>query len=1066
LTGRYFNTLLASISSIKMISKNIFRYLTVFFVLVITFVVVSFFSIYFRQQEITQWAIEKVNKNFDGHIKVTESRVSLFHDFPYVDLDLRGISFYESKNKDSVPLYEVDHLYLGFRWVDILRSFFDIRLIDVKGGHANIVELPNGDINILVAKKIKLSSSEDSSSPFQLHLKKFVIENFAISYSRMLDSTEYRAGIRKASIAVKIDSDQLLLSLQTELNGTMLKNNKVTFLHDKKVKIRSDFSYQSNSKQAKFTDTHIQLENASFAIDGIIHAHDVLDFDLNLKGEKPDFSLFTSLAPPEAAELIAQYQNQGQVYFLGTIKGKSTSTQQPELNFQFGCKNGLIENIQGKKSIDQLAFAGSFTNGVERNSKTAVFEMRDFSFRPAKGSFRGSFRIQDFTNPQVAVSLVSNLDLDFLAGFLGIKNVEGLKGQVLLNMNFSELIDFQKPENSFAKLKEGIESELIVKDLGFTLPNKIQRVDRMNVHAFMSAGKFTLDSLAVYSGDSDLKLSGTISDLPALFHRPNKKVFIRFDAASNRINLPQLLRFDTALAKTIDEEIRDFRIRCTLETSVSNLKRSPLPLGEFFIDDFYAKVKGYPHTLHDIHADVIVTDSSFQLKDFSGAIDQSDFHFNGKLLNYAIWFDSLKRGDTRFEFDLYSQQLKLNNLLTYRGESYLPKDYQSEVIKDLRLHGSTDLFFDNHFRSADLVVSKVEGKLRVHPLKIERLMGRIHYEDDHLTIQNLSARMGASDFLVNLNYYTGKDIKLKKRDNTFSFQAENLSLDQLLNFKKDSFKTAAQHSKAFNVFEIPFTDMRLEADIKKLNHHNIKINNLKSNLRLQANHYLYIDTLAMELAGGSMAMSGYFNASDPKKIYFKNETQLNNINLDQLLIKFDNFGQDVMVSKNLHGALSGKVTSLFHVHPDLTPILNEGEAHLDVRIAKGSLVDFAPLQAMAGYFQDKNIRLVRFDTLQNKLDLKNGVLQIPAMTINTSLGFIEIEGTQSLDLQMDYLIRVPWRMVTQVGFQALFGGKKKEEVDPDQVDAIQYRDKDKRIRFLNVRVKGTTAKFDFSLGKK
>jgi len=117
-----------------------------------------------------------------------------------------------------------------------------------------------------------------------------------------------------------------------------------------------------------------------------------------------------------------------------------------------------------------------------------------------------------------------------LAGFLGIKNVEGLKGQVLLNMNFSELIDFQKPENSFAKLKEGIESELIVKDLGFSLPNKMQKVDRMNLHAFMSAGKLTLDSLTFYSGNSDIKISGSISDLPALFHRPNKSISIRFDA--------------------------------------------------------------------------------------------------------------------------------------------------------------------------------------------------------------------------------------------------------------------------------------------------------------------------------------------------------------------------------------------------------------------------------------------------------------------------------------------------------------------------------------------------------
>lgn len=94
------------------------------------------------------------------------------------------------------------------------------------------------------------------------------------------------------------------------------------------------------------------------------------------------------------------------------------------------------------------------------------------------------------------------------------------------------------------------------------------------------------------------------------------------------------------------------------------------------------------------------------------------------------------------------------------------------------------------------------------------------------------------------------------------------------------------------------------------------------------------------------------------------------------------------------------------------------------------------------------------------------MLNIPAMTINSSLGFIELQGSQSLDLKMDYLIRIPWKLVTQVGVRALFGGKNKEEVDPEQVDAIQYRDNDKRVRFLNVRVKGTPDKFDFSLGKK
>jgi hypothetical protein len=164
--------------------------------------------------------------------------------------------------------------------------------------------------------------------------------------------------------------------------------------------------------------------------------------------------------------------------------------------------------------------------------------------------------------------------------------------------------------------------------------------------------------------------------------------------------------------------------------------------------------------------------------------------------------------------------------------------------------------------------------------------------------------------------------------------------------------------------------------------------------------------------------------------------------------------------------LSGRVTSLFHVHPDLTPILNEGEAHLDIAITEGSLVNFAPLQAMSGFFKDKNLNNVRFDTMRNKLDLVNGTLNIPAMTINSSLGFIEMEGKQSLDLKMDYLIRVPLQLVTQVGFQALFAGTRKEEVDPDQENAIQYRDQNKRVRFLNVRVSGTPDDYTFALGKR
>ena len=88
--------------------------------------------------------------------------------------------------------------------------------------------------------------------------------------------------------------------------------------------------------------------------------------------------------------------------------------------------------------------------------------------------------------------------------------------------------------------------------------------------------------------------------------------------------------------------------------------------------------------------------------------------------------------------------------------------------------------------------------------------------------------------------------------------------------------------------------------------------------------------------------------------------------------------------------------------PDLTPMIDQCEAQMQVEIHNGVLINFAPMQAMSSFFSDKNLMKVRFDTLRNVLSFKNGELTIPDMNINSSLGFMEISGTQSMDMHMEY----------------------------------------------------------------
>nr|MBI1231260.1 membrane biogenesis protein [Cytophagales bacterium] len=366
--------------------------------------------------------------------------------------------------------------------------------------------------------------------------------------------------------------------------------------------------------------------------------------------------------------------------------------------------------------------------------------------------------------------------------------------------------------------------------------------------------------------------------------------------------------------------------------------------------------------------------------------------------------------------------------------------------------------------SADLMVEALEGKMRMHPLALEDFSGSIHFEQGNVRVEKFGGKMGQSNFEIDMSYFAGDDLEHKVKDNELTLRAEALDLDALLNYQPNE-ASAVAHEDTFNIFDLPFSDMRFMADIGRLNYHTYWLENVKGDMRTTEDHFLHLDTLHFNLAGGSLGMQGYFNGSDPTHIYFNSTMIAEDLDIDKLMIKFDNFGQDVMINENLHGKISGTIKSNFLVHPDLTPIVEKSNALMDLTVTQGSLVNFTPLEAVSSYFKDKNLQMVRFDTLQNTFELKEGILNIPSMNINSSLGFIELSGRQSLDLKMDYFIRIPLGLVTQVGFRSLFAGKGKEEIDPEQEDAIVYRDQDRRIRFVNLNISGDPENFTVSLGK-
>ena len=1064
--------------------KIIFRFLILPVISLIILVLAATAILYIQQRRLVKIAISELNKQLPGELLVGGSQISVFQNYPYISIAVSNVRLFESKDTTGKTIFEAEKIYVGFNLTDILKQQYHAKVIFLKNGCIDIVK-DHGRMNIMDAlrqsRDTAISTADTTKAP-DLVLKKLVLKNMDISFVDLQSREQVHSHIDRIQSSFSSDS----LRLDADLQGAMLVDyiwpGDSSLLRHKRLETDISLSYNKTSGMLALQEGKLKLEDAMFNITGtadLLHDNFV---DLKFSGDKTDFRQLFAFAPEKLAKELKHFKYDGHLDFKGTVKGKLQSGKIPRIDISFSCRNGWLHNTESKRKLDSLAFKGFYTNGAGQSLETSELRLLDVNARPDKGIFKGNLVLRDFTNPKISMRVNSELELEFIGGFLGIKDLQRITGHISLKMDFKELVDISLPEQTIDKLTGGIQSELTVRNLSFRVPSYPYIIEHLDMHANMKDGFVKLDTLSFRVGQSDFHMNGSLSNLPAIFHKQHEPITVTLNAGSDKMLLKDLFAFDSARSTKAREEINGFHIGLSLETSVNELLHpKPLPRGKFTIDHLDIAFKKYPHVFHDFGAELTINDTSFRLHNFNGRVDSSDLRLSGRINNYALWFDKVKKGKTMIAFDLKSQRLSLYELLGRRSRKYVPKEYVHEIFSNVWLRSKVELKYDTVFKFANIKIANVSGELTNHPYRLDCIHGNIKFNTGNFVkIDTLQGRIGNSDFNISMRLYTGKDTAKSRKENYLQFSSRFLDVNQLTNYvmtaanemdnpPADSIAVAttvsgSSHENGFNIFNIPFINFNASVDVGKIRYRKLGLKNFSTKLRMTANQQLYLDTFGIEVAGGKIGARAHFNGSDPNKIYLRSRIRVDDVNLEKLMLKMDYLGQDYVVNKNIRGRLSGQVTCYVQIHPDLTPIMDQSEAQIDVNIYDGELDNFTPIQAMSSYFSDKNLNMVRFDTLRNKLIFKNNTLSIPSMNINSSLGFLEISGNQGMDKHMEYYLRIPLKMVTQVAFKKLFG-KKQEEVDPDQVDAIQYRDNDKKIHFINLKITGTPDDYKMSLGK-
>ena len=129
--------------------------------------------------------------------------------------------------------------------------------------------------------------------------------------------------------------------------------------------------------------------------------------------------------------------------------------------------------------------------------------------------------------------------------------------------------------------------------------------------------------------------------------------------------------------------------------------------------------------------------------------------------------------------------------------------------------------------------------------------------------------------------------------------------------------------------------------------------------------------------------------------------------IDSIFYFFNNFNEEFITYKNIKGSLHlvASTKMKFDKYLNLKP--ESLIADLDIMVKNGELNDFEPMQNMSKFVDSDDLKNIKFAELHDKIHIENEKIEIPELTIKSSVSTIALRGTHTFDQKIYYKVKVP-----------------------------------------------------------
>ncbi len=382
-----------------------------------------------------------------------------------------------------------------------------------------------------------------------------------------------------------------------------------------------------------------------------------------------------------------------------------------------------------------------------------------------------------------------------------------------------------------------------------------------------------------------------------------------------------------------------------------------------------------------------------RLENFNATLD-------GKPLRADIEIENFKKprikvsASLQAELSAISRFYKPDTLETING--LLFADFSFNGIADQK---------STYNSSGDIRFEKVSFTIRQKPVDFKNFSGRIILNGNDVTVENLGGNAGSSDFNFTGNFNNLVAfilLKEQRLDIHAGLKSKYIDLDELLSGNPDDAKSANA------AFEIRFSDklrFNIQAAIGTLKFRKFHAEDIAGIIAMESK-VLMTRELDFKTSEGQVRIKGSIDNRSADSLKISYDALVNSLNIRQLFKEMGNFGQAVIVERHLKGTVSAEVQ--FRSMWTNRLELNERSVYAksDITIDNGELIDFEPMLALSKFLKGSDLKVIRFSTLSNTIEIRDRKIFIPRMEIKSNALDLTASGEHTFDNNVDYRLQL------------------------------------------------------------